>query len=320
VEENKSLYWHPTVYRYDPDKKLYTKDEIWFSSAYYIWTTGEAKAFPPGFRMIAGMPGQIGSRSHPECVGPSKCERSNCQTTNSLFPRTACAELEVSMRFPTCWDGINLDSDDHMSHVSYDFNQGEFDGPCPESHPVRIPQIQLFFRILDYDGGHHSFSHGDDTFHADYVSGWDEDELQFVLDNCENNSDDAMPDAWCEDFLTFRDAPKRTGDENIVMNLEGLQPNPPLDTSDITIEKVDNISSFPRGTCSGTCLSCEGNGQPPAQSPTCTSLCDADLTTCLESAGRKRRKQKMCMNDYDECLDSCEDVTDKLGSVYATAL
>ena len=51
VVENKSLYWHPTVYSYDPDSGLYTKDKIWFSSAYYIWETGVAKAFPDGFKV-----------------------------------------------------------------------------------------------------------------------------------------------------------------------------------------------------------------------------------------------------------------------------
>lgn len=42
----------------------------------------------------------------------------------------------------SCWDGVNLDSPDHMAHVSYPAN-GTFDnqGPCPSSHPVRIPQI-----------------------------------------------------------------------------------------------------------------------------------------------------------------------------------
>ena len=42
----------------------------------------------------------------------------------------------------SCWDGVNLDSPDHMGHVSYPAN-GTFDnqGPCPSSHPVRIPQI-----------------------------------------------------------------------------------------------------------------------------------------------------------------------------------
>ena len=51
VVENKSLYWHPTVYSYDPDTGIYTKDDIYFSSAYYIWTTGEARAFPDGFKV-----------------------------------------------------------------------------------------------------------------------------------------------------------------------------------------------------------------------------------------------------------------------------
>ena len=73
------------------------------------------------------------------------------------------------MFFPSCWDGVNLDSPDHMSHVAYAVD-GEVDGDCPSSHPVKIPAISLFFRIFDYDGGWHTFSDGSGTFHADYVS------------------------------------------------------------------------------------------------------------------------------------------------------
>lgn len=276
VDENKSLYWHPTVYRYDRDTGIYSKDEIWFSTAYYIWTTGAARAFPAGFRMIAGLPGQTGAQASAECVGESRCERDNCDSDNSFFPTKACWELEVSMRFPTCWDGVNLDSDDHTSHVSYDLDGGTFDGDCPPTHPVRLPQIQLFFRIKEYDGGHHTFSHGDEGgYHADYVSGWDEQVLQDVLDTCENYSEAAMPDAWCEDFLTFKDAPKRTGDEDIVEKLQAFQPNPPLSTSDITTEIIDGIDTLPRGTCTGNCISCQENPNPnptlpPASSPTQT--------------------------------------------------
>ncbi len=41
-----------------------------------------------------------------------------------------------------CWDGKNLDSPDHKSHVAYPAS-GSFEttGPCPASHPVRIPQV-----------------------------------------------------------------------------------------------------------------------------------------------------------------------------------
>ena len=52
VVENKSLYWHPTVYEYDSDTGIYKKDNIFYSSAYYIWNTGEARAFPDGFKVM----------------------------------------------------------------------------------------------------------------------------------------------------------------------------------------------------------------------------------------------------------------------------
>lgn len=36
------------------------------------------------------------------------------------FPKKPCpAGIMVNVRFPTCWDGKNLDSPDHMSHVAY---------------------------------------------------------------------------------------------------------------------------------------------------------------------------------------------------------
>jgi hypothetical protein len=41
-----------------------------------------------------------------------------------------------------CWDGKNVDSPDHKSHVAYP-SSGTFEstGPCPATHPVRLPQL-----------------------------------------------------------------------------------------------------------------------------------------------------------------------------------
>jgi hypothetical protein len=49
----------------------------------------------------------------------------------------------------SCWDGKNLDSPDHKSHVAYP-ESGTFEtgGTCPKSHPVKIPQI-LYETIWD---------------------------------------------------------------------------------------------------------------------------------------------------------------------------
>ena len=48
------------------------------------------------------------------------------------------------------------------------------------------------------------FSDGSDVFHSDYFSGWDEDQLQTVLDGCENDSEAANPTAFCSSWLTYR--------------------------------------------------------------------------------------------------------------------
>jgi hypothetical protein len=48
-----------------------------------------------------------------------------------------------------CWDGVNLDSPDHKSHVAYPTNGPALfsgtgtGGACPSTHPVKIPQVML---------------------------------------------------------------------------------------------------------------------------------------------------------------------------------
>lgn len=71
--------------------------------------------------------------------GGAPCTGSDTQA----FPTQVCGGgWRVSVHFPSCWDGKNLDSPDHKSHVAYPAS-GTFEsgGPCPSTHPVRIPQV-----------------------------------------------------------------------------------------------------------------------------------------------------------------------------------
>ena len=59
-------------------------------------------------------------------------------------PPTHCDSgiMVLSLTFPNCWDGVNLDSADHRSHMSYPVNSR-----CPASHPVNLPRLRVIFPL-----------------------------------------------------------------------------------------------------------------------------------------------------------------------------
>ena len=64
---------------------------------------------------------------------------SGTSTTTNQFPTTQCPDgLRAQIVFPSCWDGVNLDSSDHQSHVSYPNGTAPDNGDCPSTHPVKV--------------------------------------------------------------------------------------------------------------------------------------------------------------------------------------
>ena len=129
-------------------------------TVYYIPQTQgktEVTAFRPGFRMLAGdatLDGPGPSRKICHRCMPASGDNSNlnCASPDSqALPNKFCAGgIRSIITFPTCWDGKNLDSPDHKSHLAYAAGAGANDvgptGTCPASHPVVIPQVMYEVR------------------------------------------------------------------------------------------------------------------------------------------------------------------------------
>jgi hypothetical protein len=64
------------------------------------------------------------------------CQDSADTTPRPFFPPDGCAGgfLRMSIEFPSCWDGVDLDVPDHTSHMAYRI-QGNY---CPPTHPIPL--------------------------------------------------------------------------------------------------------------------------------------------------------------------------------------
>ena len=165
---------------------------------------------PPGLRMIAGDP-----TTGPGEVQDSAIARWHCQTwesddaSNPLFSGSIpeCEEpdrVRMDLFFPSCWDGVNLDSDDHRSHMAYPINDGGPEGThCPASHPVPVVRVSYHYAF----GVMPAFTHpvagssagwrlasdmyevsasqpGGLSLHGDWFNAWHPSVMEAILDNC----------------------------------------------------------------------------------------------------------------------------------------
>ncbi len=116
------------------------------------------------------------------------------------------AKIGAVLPAPPCWNGTELDSADHRSHMSYsvrDRNTGK--AACPSTHPYRVPTFTLgawyttddtLDRSGDLSTSRQTWYFASDrvegmnpqtsgkTFHADWFGAWDDDVLKTWLDHC----------------------------------------------------------------------------------------------------------------------------------------
>lgn len=181
-----SAYWVPTLYRYGVPV---APEHV---TIYYQGITDpqNAQPYPPGLKIVVGNAMATSPDQNPSarwsCVGYPESSRDfmNCPPGS---------KLETYLDFPTCWDGKNLDSPDHKSHMA--FSLGGIGAPCPSTHPVAVPRVE-FLITYPVNGGGLTLAGTRNgvnvtnapgyTFHGDFFNAWDSYELRRRVTDCIN--------------------------------------------------------------------------------------------------------------------------------------
>jgi hypothetical protein len=184
---NRTAYWVPALF--DASGRPIAPDrlEIYYKTGYRGVAPSAVRAFPSGLRMIAG---------DAKSAGPQRdaywgCRENYVGHSGSIPNCPAGDSLVMSVELPQCWDGKNLDSPDHKSHMAYASATG-----CPSTHPVPIPAITMNVVYARTAGDHTGWRLASDNYsasqpggfsaHADWMEAWTRSIVQAFVRNCLN--------------------------------------------------------------------------------------------------------------------------------------
>ncbi|ETP36244.1 hypothetical protein F442_15753 [Phytophthora nicotianae P10297] len=274
-----SAYWVPQLYVKFKNGTGYGLVESHQIVYYESRPMGDEKviAFPDGLKMLAGNPTlrEKGDSTEEKAITWVCLDYDNPHPEQQGIPNFKCPNgLRGQVNFPMCWNGVDLDSLDHKSHVAY--ATGLDGGSCPDGWKKMVKIFyEAFYNVAQYDdewdGDQHPFvlANGDRTgfgFHGDFLNGWDIDVLQAAVDQCASknyfNSGECAPlsASFSDKALEARCTTQSEIVEDI-MTVAKLPGNNPVD-DEIAEPASNQTSSFSNSTfSSGSARSAEINAE-----------------------------------------------------------
>ncbi|GGP71296.1 hypothetical protein GCM10010185_50480 [Saccharothrix coeruleofusca] len=182
--DDKSAYWFPTLYNGDAVVAPSGPQVIYYKSG--ILAYQQVRSFPAGLRFVVG--DQAATREQFQRA-PGAVEGWECGDSfhNWDFPAWCPPGSQLNIRYqaPSCWNGRDLDSVDHKSHMAYPDRATLV---CPPSHPVAVPMLEFKMAFpVSGDMSRVRLSSGRGySWHYDFMNAWDGPTLQALVSHCVN--------------------------------------------------------------------------------------------------------------------------------------
>ncbi|MFI5937248.1 DUF1996 domain-containing protein [Actinoplanes sp. NPDC051494] len=174
-----SAYWAPTLTQ---DGKTVPMQgfRVYYGSR--LADPSVTKPFPPGLRIVQGdaklqEATPKGKNGQFWCAGSAEIGRS----ADGNWPKCAAGgNLIYQLTFKDCWDGKNIDSPDHKSHMA-----NAVDGKCQGDYPVAVPNLSFMLGYDTLGGDGLKLSSGmASSIHGDFMNAWDPKKLSDLVKVC----------------------------------------------------------------------------------------------------------------------------------------
>lgn len=195
---NRTGYWVPAVFDVRTNEVIAPDfATIYYKTGYNV-APASVREIPAGLVMIAGNRENVGGVQVVNNLEVASwgCEKAASTNTGAMPSCPAGDRVTLKINFPQCWNGRDLDSPDHKSHMAYpDYRNPPQVSTCPASHPVMLPIITEIFHWPVAAGADPSkwrltsdmyalSTRGGYSAHADWMNGWNPVFFRAIVTNC----------------------------------------------------------------------------------------------------------------------------------------
>jgi hypothetical protein len=183
---NLTSYWMPTLLD-DGKPVVPSAIRVYYKSGYRGVSPQSVVDLPAGLKMVAGKASAL-TRQSQEIVAWGCVESGNYDEI--IVPCASGRTLEATVTFPQCWNGKDLDSADHISHLRYPGSYPQAPGTvgfygdgCSKetgfTTPIPVISVIVSYTIPTSNGTSKMKLSSDQagalpgaSLHADYMEGW----------------------------------------------------------------------------------------------------------------------------------------------------